>query len=185
MPLHEFPMSNTECPTAEGFGNWTFPDRHWTFAFAVTGRTGVSSQTWEPVRELRGAAFRAPRGQMLGAGPQAMSMYIVEARQQRRCPRTVALAALLAGTRRAHGCCGRSLRCSSSTMCLDIASSSRLELASQAPCARSLLILGQAPRPEAAAKRRAKSRRDSSSRLRLECLSAGSAGRNRLFRRRD
>jgi hypothetical protein len=37
------------------------------------------------------------------------------------------------------------LRCSSSTICLDIASSSRLDLASQAPCARRLLILGQAP----------------------------------------
>ncbi len=66
-------------------------------------------------------------------------MYIVEERQRSRCPRA-------AGTRRAHGDCGRSLRCSSSTMCIDIASSSRLELASQAPCARPLLILGQAPR---------------------------------------
>jgi hypothetical protein len=52
--------------------------------------------TWEPVRELGGAAFRAPsrlqrswRGQMPGAGPQAMSMYMVEARQQRRCPRAL------------------------------------------------------------------------------------------------
>ena len=32
---------------------------------------------------------------------------------------------------------------------IDIASSSRLELASQAPCARPLLILGQAPGPDA------------------------------------
>ena len=45
------------------------------------------------------------------------------------------------------GVARRSLRCSSSTMCMDIASSSRLALAVQAPCARPLRILGQAPRP--------------------------------------
>ena len=44
------------------------------------------------------------------------------------------------------GVAGRSPRCSSSTMCIGIASSSRLELAPQAPCARPLLILGRAPR---------------------------------------
>src|SRR5262249_12831802 len=55
----------------------------------------------------------------------------------RRCRRA-------AGTRRAHGGCGRALRCSSSTMCR-IASFSRLDLASQAPCARPMLLLGQAP----------------------------------------
>jgi hypothetical protein len=44
------------------------------------------------------------------------------------------------------GVARRSLRCSSSTMCTDIASSSRLALAAQAPCARPLLILGRAPR---------------------------------------
>ncbi len=38
------------------------------------------------------------------------------------------------------GVAGRSPRCSSSTMCTDIAFSSRLELAPQAPCARPLLI---------------------------------------------
>ena len=43
------------------------------------------------------------------------------------------------------GVARRSLRCSSSTMCIDIASSSRLALAVQAPCARPLQILGQAP----------------------------------------
>src|SRR2546427_2946089 len=48
--------------------------------------------------KLRGAAFRAPRAQMLGAGPQAMSVYIVEGRQRRRCARA-------AGTRMAHGSC--------------------------------------------------------------------------------
>jgi hypothetical protein len=44
------------------------------------------------------------------------------------------------------GVARRSLRCSSSTMRIDIASSSRLALAVQAPCARPLRILGQAPR---------------------------------------
>ena len=43
------------------------------------------------------------------------------------------------------GVARRSLRCSSSTMCMDIASSSRLALAVQAPCARPLRILRQAP----------------------------------------
>src|SRR5207245_11774214 len=38
-----------------------------------------------------------------------MSLCIVEGRQQRRWPRAAA-------TRRAHGSCGRSLRCSSSTI---------------------------------------------------------------------
>src|SRR5688572_16190168 len=59
--------------------------------------------------------------------------------QRRRCRRA-------AGTRRAHGGCGRALRCSSSAMSR-IASSSRLDLASQAPCARPMLLLGQAPKP--------------------------------------
>ena len=45
------------------------------------------------------------------------------------------------------GVARRSLRCSSSTMCIGIASSSRLALAVQAPCARPLRILGQAPSP--------------------------------------
>ena len=40
---------------------------------------------------------------------------------------------------------GHLLRWRSSTMCTDIASSSRLALAVQAPCARPLRILGQAP----------------------------------------
>ena len=44
------------------------------------------------------------------------------------------------------GVARRSLRCSSSTMCTNIASSSRLALTVQAPCARPLRILGQAPR---------------------------------------
>ena len=52
----------------------------------------------EPVRELGGVAFRAPRGQMQGGATQAMSVYIVEERQRSRCPRA-------AGTRRAHGGC--------------------------------------------------------------------------------
>jgi hypothetical protein len=43
--------------------------------------------------------FRAPRGQRQGGATQAMSLYIVEERQRRRCPRA-------AGTRRAHGGCG-------------------------------------------------------------------------------
>jgi hypothetical protein len=34
----------------------------------------------EPVRGLNEVAFRAPRGQMQGAAPQAMSVDIVEAR---------------------------------------------------------------------------------------------------------
>src|SRR5207249_1101758 len=59
---------------------------------------------------------------MLGGGPQAMSMCIVEGRQQRRWPRAAA-------TRRAHGSCGRSLRCSSSTIHTGIAFV-------VAPCAR-------------------------------------------------
>jgi len=93
----------------------------------------------EPVRELAGAAFRAPRGQMRDGVTQAMSVYIVEERQRSICPRA-------AGTRRAHGGCGRSLRCSPSTMYNDIASSSRLDFAAQAPCARPLLMLGRAPK---------------------------------------
>ena len=76
---------------------------------------------------------------MQGGATQAMSVYIVEERQHSRCPRA-------AGTRRAHGGCGRYLRCSSSTMCTDIASSSRLDLASQAPCARPLVLSGWASR---------------------------------------
>src|SRR5881397_31160 len=67
---------------------------------------------------------------MLGGGPQAMSLCIVEGTQQRRWPRAAA-------TRRAHGSCwalpssvwrrlhgpecGRSLRCSSSTIHTGIA----------------------------------------------------------------
>src|SRR5439155_9641455 len=65
---------------------------------------------------------------------------IVEERQRRRCRRA-------AGTRRAHGGCGRARRCSSSAMSR-IASSSRLDLTSQAPCARPMLLLGQAPRSD-------------------------------------
>src|SRR3989441_11325194 len=44
----------------------------------------------ESVVKVQGAALRAPRGQMLGGGPQAMSMCIVEGRQQRRWPRAAA-----------------------------------------------------------------------------------------------
>ena len=80
--------------------------------------------------KVQRAALRAPRGQMLGGGPQAMSVCIVEGRQQRRWPRAAA-------TRRAHGSCwalpspvGRRLhgpecglrfRCSSSTIHTGIA----------------------------------------------------------------
>jgi len=46
---------------------------------------------------------------MQGAAPQAMSLRIVEARQRSRWTRA-------AGALRAHGDCGQSLRCSSSTM---------------------------------------------------------------------
>ena len=46
---------------------------------------------------------------MQGAATQAMPACIVEERQRRRCRRA-------AGTRRAHGGCGRALRCSSSAM---------------------------------------------------------------------
>src|SRR5262245_44241660 len=74
---------------------------------------------------------------MQGAATQARPD-LVEERQRCRCRRA-------AGTRRAHGGCGRALRCSSSPMSR-IASSSRLDLASQAPCARPMLLLGQAPR---------------------------------------
>src|SRR5208337_3824918 len=88
---------------------------------------------------IRRGRVSSAAGQMQGGATQAMSMYIVEERQRRRCPAAIE-------TLWAHGDCGRSLRCSLSTMCIDIASSSRLELASQAPCARPLLILGQAPR---------------------------------------
>src|SRR5207245_517887 len=77
---------------------------------------------WQSVVKVQMAALRAPRAQMLGAGPQAMAVYIVEGRQRRRCARAAA-------TRRAHGSCGRSLRCSSSTMRTDIAFL-------LAPCAR-------------------------------------------------
>ena len=72
--------------------------------------------------KVQWAALRAPRGQMLGGGPQAMSVCIVEGRQRRRWPRAAA-------TRRAHGSCGRSLRCSSSTIHTGIAFV-------VAPCAR-------------------------------------------------
>jgi len=51
---------------------------------------------------------------MQGAAPQAMSLRIVETRQRNGWPRA-------AGTLRAHGDCGQSLRCSSSTMRKDIA----------------------------------------------------------------
>src|SRR3989449_10423759 len=44
----------------------------------------------ESVVKVQRAALRAPRGQMLGGGPQAMSMCIVEGRQQRRWPRAAA-----------------------------------------------------------------------------------------------
>ena len=111
--------------------------------------------------KVQRAALRAPRGQMstacpreplvikvrcasLGGGPQAMSMCIVEGRQQRPGPPTAAcggnggrarwargLAAAApearyrgpgsAGTRRAHGSCGLRFSCSSSTMRTDIA----------------------------------------------------------------
>ena len=75
---------------------------------------------------------------MQGGATQAMPRSIVEERQRRRRPHA-------AGTRRAPGGCGRSLRCSSSPMRTGIASSSRLDLASQAPGARLMLILGRAP----------------------------------------
>jgi len=63
----------------------------------------------EPVRGLKGIAFRAPRGRMQGTAPQVMFSCIIEARQRSRWP-------CAAGTLRAHGDCGQSLRCSSSTM---------------------------------------------------------------------
>jgi len=63
----------------------------------------------EPVRGLKGTAFRAPWDQMQGAAPQVMSLRIVEARQRSRWPHA-------GGTLRAHGDCGQSLRCSLSTM---------------------------------------------------------------------
>ena len=62
---------------------------------------------------------------------------IVEVGQRRRWPRAAA-------TRRAQGSCGRSLRCSSSTMCPTSPSSSRLALASQSPCARPLILAPRA-----------------------------------------
>src|SRR5438552_3245007 len=58
------------------------------------------------------AALRAPGGRMQGAEAQAMSVHIVEPTQRSRRPPAAA-------TRRAHGSCGRSLRCSSSTMRTD------------------------------------------------------------------
>src|SRR5688572_1532980 len=82
-------------------------------------------------------AFRAPCRQMPGAATPAR-WALVQERQRRRCRHA-------AGTRRAHGGCGRARRCSSSAMSR-IASSSRLDLASQAPCARPMLLPGQAPR---------------------------------------
>jgi len=75
---------------------------------------------------------------MQGGAKQAMSRYIVEERRLASAPAPLEPKGRM-------GVARRSLRCSSSTMCTDIASSSRLELASQAPCARPLLILGQAP----------------------------------------
>ena len=50
---------------------------------------------------------RAPGGQMQGAATQAMSVYIVEERQRRRCP--PAAAPLWAEARRPAGCVARSL----------------------------------------------------------------------------
>src|SRR5881396_3391908 len=44
----------------------------------------------ESVVKVQGAALRAPRGQMLGGGPQAMSVRIVEARQRSRRARAAA-----------------------------------------------------------------------------------------------
>ena len=92
----------------------------------------------EPVRELGGAAFRAPRGQMQGGATQAMSIHRRGAPTQQMPPRRpepfgrVGIAGDLCVARRQR--------------CIDIASSSRLDLASHAPRARPLLILGRAPR---------------------------------------
>jgi hypothetical protein len=69
---------------------------------------------------------------------------IVEEHQRSRCP-------CGAGTLWAHRGCGQSLRCSSSTMSR-IDSSSRLELASQALCARPVVLLSRAASPEETAR---------------------------------
>src|SRR5437773_4411240 len=68
------------------------------------------------------AALRARGGRRQGAAAKAMSVHIVEPPQRSRRPPAAA-------TRRAHGSCGRSRRCSSSTIHTGIA-------IVVAPCAR-------------------------------------------------
>jgi hypothetical protein len=90
---------------------------------------------------------------MQGGATQAMLEYIVEERQHRRCPRAV-------GTQRAHGDCGtgsggparfcvaRRQRCASTSpppRALNSRWAAPRTQIPQAPCARRLLILGQAP----------------------------------------
>jgi len=107
--------------------------------------SNMSAGPKEPVRGLKGIAFRAPShmlcswwGRMQGAAPQAMSLCIVEARQRSRWPRA-------AGTLWAHGVAGNLYVARRRRCALASTSSSRLELAAQAPCARPLLIHGPAP----------------------------------------
>lgn len=100
-------------------------------------RIWMDGHCYQPVVKVQWAAFRAPQGQMQGGATQSMRD-IVEERQRSRCP-------CAAGTLWAHRGCGQSLRCSSSTMSR-IASSSRLDLASQALCARPIVLLPRADR---------------------------------------
>ena len=110
--------------------------------------------------KVQQAAFRAPQEQMQGGATQAdaaqckhcgdpskrsldiveehapIMLCIIGVRSRRPCA---------AGTLWAHRGCGQSLRCSSSTMSR-IDSSSRLELASQALCARPIVLLPRAAR---------------------------------------
>jgi hypothetical protein len=76
---------------------------------------------WESVR-VEGAAFLACQEQMQGGAAQAMSMHIVEERNEADVPARPEPEGRM-------GVTWRSLRCSSSMMCNDIASSSRLALA--------------------------------------------------------
>ena len=78
---------------------------------------------------------------MREATTKAMPLPIVEEERQSRRGRPAA-------TRRADGVCGRSHRCSSSTMSTDIDSSSRLDLAPQAPSAYVAVFMNWGTKPQ-------------------------------------
>ena len=111
---------------------WALSERAINFACLGLKAEGTN------LRVMSWAATCTPGGQMQGGATQAMS--VTSSRSA-----NAADARAKPEPEGRMGVARRSLRCSSSTMCTDIASSSRLALAAQAPCARPLLILGQAP----------------------------------------